>query len=128
MMKVCLCSTLGQASSRRVVTTCQLNRLQGPSLSIDLGLCVCLMALAQRWIIFSCFIQTQFRRNRKKTTTKNGGTREEQRQMESTDSHHFCTQRYITFRVYSNECCQYAQSTYVPRLLVSLSPLNPGMK
>ena len=25
-------------------------------------------------------------------------------------SHHFCTQRYITFQVYSNECCQYVQS------------------
>ena len=59
-MKICICSTLGQASSGRVVTTCHLNRLQGPSLSIDLGMCVCLMALKRCWIIFSCFIQTQF--------------------------------------------------------------------
>ena len=28
-------------------------------------------------------------------------------------SHHFCTQRYITFQVYSNECCQlYSRNKY----------------
>ena len=76
----------------------------------------------RRWIIFSCFIQTQFCTNlfnsqmtmpprKNNNNNNNRGTREEQRRVESTDSHHFCTQRYITFWVDSNECCQYAQST-----------------
>ena len=140
MMKICLCSTLGQASSGRVVTTCHLNRLQGPSLSIDLGLCVCLMALERHWIVFSCFIQTQFWTNlfnsqmtinatKKKKTQTNRGTRQEQRRVESTDSSFLYTKVHNIPSVGTAMSVVSVHSRHkYPDFGFSLSPLNPGMK